>query len=190
MQKGFPKELDVDFFLTNEPVKSSKNIDALFDLSGDNLMIDHMPAEIPIFKNAVIKELKYLPKNFIRINAWTGFLNRSITEIVYNNDMEEKVKKVMDALQWKFLQVPDIPGMIAARIVSMIINEAWFALDDKVSTKSEIDTAMRLGTNYPFGPFEWGEKIGLQNVIELLKKLSETDNRYEPSPLLLNTYKS
>ncbi len=66
----------------------------------------------------------------------------------------------------------------------MIINEAFYALGDDVSTKEEIDVAMKLGTNYPFGPFEWGEKIGLQNIIELLKKLSENDKRYNVAPYL------
>ncbi len=190
LQKGFPPELEVEFFAHDELVSSSKKIDAYFDFSAKNLSIDNIHEGIPVFKNAVTTQLNSLPNNFIRINAWPGFINRSITEIVYNNDMEEKIKKVMNALQWEFIRVNDIPGMIAARIVSMIINEAWFALDDKVSTKAEIDIAMKLGTNYPFGPFEWGEKIGLQNVIELLKKLSETDSRYEPSPLLLHTFKS
>ncbi|MEO8115993.1 MAG: 3-hydroxyacyl-CoA dehydrogenase family protein [Bacteroidota bacterium] len=190
LQKGFPPELEVEFFANNEPVSSLKNIDAYFDFSAESLRINNIPEGIPVFKNAVTTQLQTLPNNFIRINAWPGFINRSITEIVYNNNMEEKINRVMNALQWKFIRVNDIPGMIAARIVSMIINEAWFALDDKVSTKTEIDIAMKLGTNYPFGPFEWGEKIGLQNVINLLKKLSETDSRYEPSHLLLNTFKS
>ncbi len=190
LEKGFPPELEVEFFAYNEPASSLKNIDAYFDFYAENLSIANLPEEIPVFKNAVNTQLNSLPNNFIRINAWPGFINRSITEIVYNNDMEEKIKKVMNALQWKFIRVNDIPGMIAARIVSMIINEAWFALDDKVSTKTEIDIAMKLGTNYPFGPFEWGEKIGLQNVIDLLNKLSKTDSRYEPSLLLLNTFKS
>ena len=49
---------------------------------------------------------------------------------------------------------PDIPGFISARVVSMIINEAYFALEEEVSSKEEIDTAMKLGTNYPYGPFD------------------------------------
>jgi 3-hydroxybutyryl-CoA dehydrogenase len=43
---------------------------------------------------------------------------------------------------------------------------------------------MRLGTNYPLGPFEWGERIGLGHVAGLLSVLSTTDSRYEPSGAL------
>jgi 3-hydroxybutyryl-CoA dehydrogenase len=66
----------------------------------------------------------------------------------------------------------------------MIINEAYFALGDGVSTKEEIDIAMRLGTNYPYGPFELVQKIGLNNIHGLLKKLKEQSTRYNIAPAL------
>ena len=68
----------------------------------------------------------------------------------------------------------------------MIINEAYFALESNISTKEEIDIAMKLGTNYPFGPFEWSKKIGLKKIYLLLNELSKQDKRYEPSTLLTN----
>ena len=66
----------------------------------------------------------------------------------------------------------------------MIINEAWFAFEEGVSSKEEIDIAMKLGTNYPLGPFEWGALIGEKNIYALLKKLSAGNKRYLPAPLL------
>jgi 3-hydroxybutyryl-CoA dehydrogenase len=54
----------------------------------------------------------------------------------------------------------------------MIVNEAFIALKEGVSTKEEIDIAMKLGTNYPYGPFEWAEKIGTERIKNLLSKLS------------------
>ena len=68
----------------------------------------------------------------------------------------------------------------------MIINEAYHALDEEVSTKEQIDIAMKLGTNYPYGPFEWSEKIGLKNVVQLLQNLATQDERYVISALLLS----
>ena len=44
---------------------------------------------------------------------------------------------------------------------------------------------MRLGTNYPYGPFEWSKKIGLKNIATLLTELSLTEKRYHPADLLL-----
>lgn len=135
----------------------------------------------PVFVNAVIETLDELPPNVSRINAWNGFLKRDITEVVLRN---ESATQVVDQLGWKYVNAPDLPGMIAARTICMIINEAYFALGDGVSTKPEIDIAMKLGTNYPLGPFEWSNRIGLHRVYRLLKKLSENDHRYQPAPAL------
>ena len=139
----------------------------------------------PLFINAVTTTLKQLPNNCIRINAWNGFLNRETIEIVATEALQHKAKETIEALGWKLQFAPDEPGMIAPRIIAMIINEAYFGLEDGISTKDEIDTAMKLGTNYPYGPFEWSEKIGLQKILLLLERLNEDDKRYTPSNSLI-----
>jgi len=138
----------------------------------------------PVFINSTIHTLKELelPQNFCRINGWPTFLNRDIWEIATLN--ESTVKDVFDKLEWKYLLVEDQPGLVSARIISMIINEAYFALGEDVSSKDEIDLAMKLGTNYPYGPFEWSKKIGLKKIYDLLHKLSKTDSRYNIAPAM------
>jgi len=74
--------------------------------------------------------------------------------------------------------------MISARVIAMIINEAYFGLGDEITSKTETDIAMKLGTNYPYGPFEWSEKIGLQKIYALLKKLNKSDSRYAIAPAM------
>lgn len=135
----------------------------------------------PIFIDAVLFTLEELnlPNNVHRINGWSGFLEREIWEIASSNP--EEVREAMQKLNWKYTIVPDIVGFLTTRVICQIINEAFYALKDKISTPEEIDTAMKLGTNYPLGPFEWAEKIGLQNVHALLEKLSKHDPRYLPS---------
>ena len=106
-------------------------------------------------------------------------------EVVIADPFEETtVRDVFSSLGWKYRIVPDVPGMVTARVISMIINEAYFTLQAGVSTKDEIDTAMKLGTNYPYGPFEWSRKIGLKNIYALLLALSKIDARYQPCELL------
>jgi 3-hydroxybutyryl-CoA dehydrogenase len=85
--------------------------------------------------------------------------------------------------------LPDIAGMFTPRTISMIVNEGYFALQEEISSKKEIDIAMRLGTNYPYGPFEWSEKIGLKKIYNLLEQLAHTDKRYVPAPLLVKEVK-
>jgi 3-hydroxybutyryl-CoA dehydrogenase len=79
----------------------------------------------------------------------------------------------------------DQPGFIAPRVIAMIINEAYFAKTEGVSSEEEIDIAMKLGTNYPKGPFEWKKEIGVEQILALLLKLSSTDTRYTPCDMLI-----
>lgn len=75
---------------------------------------------------------------------------------------------------------------IGARVLATIVNEAASAVADGVATPVAIDTAMRLGTNYPSGPLEWGERIGLDHVLHTLDALNGAvpDGRYRAVPLL------
>jgi 3-hydroxybutyryl-CoA dehydrogenase len=77
-------------------------------------------------------------------------------------------------------------GFVFPRTVSMIINEAHFALDEYLATENNIDVAMKYGVNYPLGPFEWVDKIGEKSVIYLLEELfnSTQDGRYIVSKAL------
>ena len=157
--------------------------DAIFIVE-ENIIPDYSVTSKTIFINSVCYTLKELntPANVLRINGWNGFLSRPNWEIA--GSINEKVTSIFTALNKQFTTVPDEAGFIAARILAMIINEAWFASGDEVSTEGEIDIAMRLGTNYPYGPFEWGKLIGEKNIFTLLQKLSITNKRYLPAPLL------
>jgi 3-hydroxybutyryl-CoA dehydrogenase len=82
--------------------------------------------------------------------------------------------------------VGDSPGLVLGRIVSQLVNEAAFALGKGIGTAEDIDTAMRLGFNYPRGPLEWGAAIGYANVLATLDALRRElgEERYRAAPLL------
>jgi 3-hydroxybutyryl-CoA dehydrogenase len=164
-----------DFNCTHYP-----DADAFF-LLNDIDAFDFLQTKKTVFINSVIDTLASLntPPNVVRINGWHGFLQKNVWEIA--GTVDENSKAICTALSKKISQVKDEPGMVAAKIIAMIINEAYIALAEEVSTKSEIDTAMKLGTNYPYGPFEWAEKIGIKNIYLLLQKLSLTDKRCLPA---------
>lgn len=139
----------------------------------------------PVFINMITDTLSATHPSFIRINAWPTLLNRPVTEIaVADGERARMARQVLEELQWPCQVVPDIPGMVTPRVISMIVNEAYFTLSDGVSTKEEIDIAMKLGTNYPMGPFEWSEKIGVRRIYALLEVLSRRDGRYRPAGAL------
>ena len=82
--------------------------------------------------------------------------------------------------------VDDSPGLVLGRIVCQIANEAAFTLQAGVTSPEDIDTAMRLGFNYPRGPVEWAEAIGLGHVLAVLDGLwsERREERYRAAPLL------
>jgi 3-hydroxybutyryl-CoA dehydrogenase len=98
----------------------------------------------------------------------------------------EAAENFFRALGKEPVPVKDAPGLIFPRILSLIINEAARSLDEGVAQAEEIDTAMRLGVNYPSGPLGWADRIGLDEVLAVLEGLQrETgDDRYRPAPLL------
>ncbi|MGW0706596.1 3-hydroxyacyl-CoA dehydrogenase [Streptomyces sp. NPDC002643] len=79
--------------------------------------------------------------------------------------------------------IGDAPGMIVARTVARIVDLAHDAVAKGVATEEDIDTAMRLGVNYPLGPFEWSRRIGRVWAHDLLEELHlrEPSGRYAPS---------
>ena len=75
---------------------------------------------------------------------------------------------------------------ITDRILATIVNEAASAVEDATARPEAIDTAMRLGTNWPNGPLAWGEERGLATAVATLDHLaaSAPDARYAVVPLL------
>ncbi len=82
--------------------------------------------------------------------------------------------------------VGDGPGLVRARTVCCLINEAAGLLMEGVASSDDIDKAMRLGMNYPLGPLAWADTIGLDAVLGVMTGLFHEwgDDRYRPSPLL------
>ncbi len=90
------------------------------------------------------------------------------------------------SLGWEPVQVADGPGLVRGRILACIVNEAAGALLEGIASAQDIDTAMRLGTNYPRGPLEWADHLGVDTVLHIMEGLFREwgEDRYRPSPLL------
>jgi 3-hydroxybutyryl-CoA dehydrogenase len=74
---------------------------------------------------------------------------------------------------------------VLTRLGSTIANEACFALGERVATAEDINTAMRLGYNWPIGSLEWGERLGWSRALGVLEELRELQGEaYRPAPLL------
>ena len=90
------------------------------------------------------------------------------------------------ALGFAPLPVADTPGLVVARTVAMLINEAADAVLQGVCTPEGADAAMKLGVNYPAGPFEWLAGWNESDVASLIDTLDDhyRGERYRVSPWL------
>lgn len=186
LSRGLQDDTEIVWLENPAPVTGAEAyIDLLYN-DGENRIAKWKEVkDIPVLINDVLKSAGQLPQNVVRINGWPTFAGRAITEAAQTGEeWKIKISSVLAACNRTVEWVPDIAGFITARVVSMIINEAWYALEEGVSSKEETDTAMKLGTNYPYGPFDWGERIGLANIYRLLYILSADNPRYTPSALL------
>lgn len=99
---------------------------------------------------------------------------------------------IADAVDWLAVfgfqaqRIADAPGLVVARTLAMLINEAADAVQQGVCSEADADTAMKLGVNYPAGPFEWLEGWNSSAVIALLDALDNyyRGERYRVSPWL------
>ncbi len=180
-------------------------IDAAFELTNTDHGVKRstlreldraLPASIPILTSAVTVSLAEQagwvrhPGRLVGIGALPSLLEGSLVEFCTLEETSEKAVQGATALLGQAgketAQVGDGVGMVLPRILCMIVNEAFFAMQEGVAPGREIDTAMKLGTNYPRGPVEWGERIGLGHVRAVLAALQGAtgEDRYRPAPLL------
>jgi 3-hydroxybutyryl-CoA dehydrogenase len=177
--------------------------DVVFDLNFDddpsNLSAYAGLREKPVFVNAVklqLSEAVYTIGTKIKcrlfgFNALPTFVGQPKWEISLFRKFETpELDKLTQKLGIDYLPVEDRVGMVKPRVIFMIINEACYTLQEGTASIEDIDMAMKLGTNYPFGPFEWCDKIGVTNVFEGLAAMYEDtkDERYKICPLLKTKY--
>jgi 3-hydroxybutyryl-CoA dehydrogenase len=82
--------------------------------------------------------------------------------------------------------VDDAPGLVVTRTVAMLVNGAVDTRNQGVASAADIDTAMRLGTNYPLGPLAWGDRWGPATIVGILDAMQAWygEDRYRPSARL------
>jgi 3-hydroxybutyryl-CoA dehydrogenase len=124
-------------------------------------------------------------------NGLPGLFQRPVLELSSPRaDHTEKLVKVMTVLGAPYELIEDRVGMVTPRILAMIINEAYYTLQEGTAMQPDIDLSMRLGTSYPLGPFEWAQRLGLKQVYTLLELMYQDthDERYKICPLLRTEY--
>jgi 3-hydroxybutyryl-CoA dehydrogenase len=154
-----------------------------------------LPPEVVLFVDAYATNVSDCAKTLNHSERLVGFgvvgsLDRQeVVEIVdseqVSDDALELAQELFADVGKRVVLVEDGPALFLGRVVASIINEAVVTVRDNVASADDVDTAMRLGTNYPIGPIEWGREIGGGRVRRILEGLAAGDgDRFAPDRAL------
>lgn len=181
---------DVDIIIDSTNYPRAKKLENIKSID------KHCKTGIPVLTSSLcisVSEqctMSKLPHRLIGIGLYDTFSSAKRIELapskITDSEILKNAEKILTGFGINYSIVPDRVGLVFPRILSMIINEAAQVFSEKIATKEDIDTAMKLGTNYPFGPLEWADRLGIELVYEVLSALQREfgEDRYRPHPLL------
>jgi 3-hydroxybutyryl-CoA dehydrogenase len=115
-----------------------------------------------------------------------------LVEVIRGYSTSEEVNATVVNVSKKLGKIPvevnDMPGFVANKILMPMINEAIYTLFEGTAGVEEIDTVMKLGMAHPMGPLRLADFIGLDTCLSILKVLHDGfgNPKYAPCPLLVN----
>ena len=129
------------------------------------------------------------PEKTIAMHFFNPVHKMPLVEIVRgletSDETAEVVRKVAEQMGKETVVINEFPGFVTSRISCLVGNEAFYMLQEGLGTPEEIDKAIKLGLNYPMGPFELVDLVGLDARLNNLKYLHEKlGEKYRPAPLL------
>ncbi|MBX9973698.1 3-hydroxyacyl-CoA dehydrogenase [Cytobacillus firmus] len=129
------------------------------------------------------------PEKVIAMHFFNPVQKMPLVEIIKGLETSEEtaqlIKRAAEQMGKETVVINEFPGFVTSRISALVGNEAFYMLQEGLGTPEEIDKAIKLGLNYPMGPFELGDLVGLDTRLNNLKYLhSKLGEKYRPAPLL------
>ena len=152
-------------------------------------IISSNTSSVPIAKLAKVTQR---PDKVIGMHFMYPAQKMKLLEIIKSPATSDETYHIVKSLALKMGKTPitatDRPCFVTSRLIQTLINEAIFCLYEGVSTKEEIDTALKLGMNHPMGPLELADFIGLDVVLSMQEALYNgfKEPKYRPCPLLVS----
>lgn len=177
-----------DYLLAIIPASRRENLKDLV-VYWDSILPTRIPILVQACETTISETISWL-KHPERVAGFDGlfFSSGHAVTLVAHSALEEstqnRITNFISNLGKLPIWITDTPGLILPRIVSMLVNEAAFALLAGIADDSAIDMAMQLGANYPLGPLTWGKSLGYPTVLQILDHLYDEyhEERYRAAP--------
>ncbi|MFE4707432.1 3-hydroxyacyl-CoA dehydrogenase [Peribacillus simplex] len=129
------------------------------------------------------------PAQTIAMHFFNPVHKMPLVEIIRGLETSDETAKSIETLAEQMgketVVINEFPGFVTSRINALVGNEAFYMLQEGLGTPKDIDKAIKLGLNYPMGPFELADLVGLDARLNNLKYLHEKlGEKYRPAPLL------
>nr|WP_251027676.1 3-hydroxyacyl-CoA dehydrogenase [Bacillus sp. ISL-41] len=129
------------------------------------------------------------PEKVIAMHFFNPVHKMPLVEIIRgletSDETAEAIQKAAIQMGKETVITNEFPGFVTSRISALVGNEAFYMLQEGLGSPEDIDKAIKLGLNYPMGPFELGDLVGLDTRLNNLKYLHEKlGEKYRPAPLL------
>lgn len=135
------------------------------------------------------------PQNVMGVHFFYPAPVMKLVELIRGITTSEKtytsIKEFAISIGKEVVDCPELPGFIVNRILVPMMNEAAFLVMEGC-TPQDIDTAMKLGANYPMGPLELCDFVGIDVMLATMTGLYSgfKDSKYRPCPILENMVKA
>jgi len=128
---------------------------------------------------------KVIGLNFTKNPFEEKYLVQIVRGLQTSDETIQAVKEFLGKVGVTAVKLEENPGFILDRVIASIINEAAVMYSSKLATKEDIDSMMKVCVNWPMGPFEFGDTIGVDKVVEVLESMTQQLGlRYQPCFLL------
>jgi len=130
------------------------------------------------------------PARFIGTHFFNPVPVMRLLEIIRGYETSDETLEI--AKEWgqkigkEVIVVKEAPAFAVNRILCIMLNEAFYALDEAVASAEDIDKGMMLGCNHPIGPLALSDLVGNDTLLHVMEGLHrELGDKYRPAPLLV-----
>lgn len=129
------------------------------------------------------------PEQTIAMHFFNPVHKMELVEIIRgletSDETAQTIREIAEKMGKQTVIINEFPGFVTSRVSALVGNEAFYMLQEGLGTPEDIDKAIKLGLNYPMGPFELVDLVGLDARLNNLRYLHEKlGEKYRPAPLL------